>query len=95
MYTNGRIGIAISSYNLGCFAGAILAMRFGQISGRRRAIFIGCTLVSIGAVLQFAAFGLPQFIIGRVICGLGTGINTYVPLGKLKLARCSLANEKQ
>lgn len=51
-------------------------MRYGQVFGRRRAIFIGCTFVTIGAILQFASFGLPQFIVGRVICGFGTGINT-------------------
>ena len=44
--------------------------------GRRKAIFIGCTILSIGAVLQASAFGLPQFIAGRVIAGVGTGINT-------------------
>lgn len=55
-------------------------MRFGQTFGRRWAIFIGCSVVSIGAILQFSAFGLAQFIVGRVICGMGTGINTYVSL---------------
>ncbi|KIW14475.1 hypothetical protein PV08_07259 [Exophiala spinifera] len=69
-------GVAISCYTLGCAVGAFLAMRFGQITGRRWAIFIGCSVVSIGAVLQFSAFGLPQFVVGRVICGMGTGINT-------------------
>lgn len=51
-------------------------MRFGNYFGRRLAILIGCTIVSIGAVLQSSAFGLTQLIIGRVICGMGTGINT-------------------
>ncbi|KAJ9626720.1 hypothetical protein H2204_009990 [Knufia peltigerae] len=51
-------------------------MRYGQVFGRRRTIFIGCTFVIIGAILQFASFGLPQFIVGRVVCGFGTGINT-------------------
>ena len=71
-------GVVISCYNLGCFAGALAAMRFGQVFGRRRAIFIGCTFVTIGAILQFSSFGLAQFIVGRLICGFGTGINTYV-----------------
>ena len=73
-------GVTISCYNLGCFAGALAAMRFGQVFGRRRAIFIGCTFVTIGAVIQFSSFGLAQFIVGRLICGFGTGINTYVPI---------------
>jgi sugar porter (SP) family MFS transporter len=69
-------GIAVSCYNLGCFIGALAAMRYGQVFGRRRAIVIGCTFVTIGAILQCSAFGLAHFIVGRVICGFGTGINT-------------------
>jgi MFS family permease len=30
----------------------------------------------VGAILQIAAFGLPQMIVGRVIAGIGNGINT-------------------
>ena len=59
-------------------------MRFGNYFGRRYAILIGCTIVSVGAILQFSAFGLTQFIIGRVICGMGTGINTYVYLDQTR-----------
>jgi sugar porter (SP) family MFS transporter len=51
-------------------------MRFGNLLGRRWAIFVGCTIVTIGAILQFSAFGLPQLIVGRLVCGMGTGINT-------------------
>jgi sugar porter (SP) family MFS transporter len=32
--------------------------------------------VSVGAILQASAFSLPHFIVGRIICGMGTGINT-------------------
>lgn len=71
-----RLGISISSYNLGCFAGSLFIMRLGDVFGRRMSIFIGCTIVSIGAILQSTSFGLSQFIVGRVVCGLGTGINT-------------------
>lgn len=39
-------------------------------------IFLGCLIVSIGAILQASAFTLTQFVIGRVICGVGTGMNT-------------------
>jgi predicted MFS family arabinose efflux permease len=34
------------------------------------------TLVVIGAVLQTTAFNVPHLVIGRVICGFGTGIKT-------------------
>ncbi|KAK2595502.1 hypothetical protein QQS21_006777 [Conoideocrella luteorostrata] len=69
-------GIAISSYNAGCFCGALLAAFVGDKLGRRKTIFVGCTLVTIGAILQFSAFDLPQFIVNRIVCGFGTGLNT-------------------
>ena len=32
--------------------------------------------MSIGAVLQIAAYGVPQMIVGRIVGGIGNGINT-------------------
>ncbi|RMJ22226.1 sugar transporter [Aspergillus sp. HF37] len=32
--------------------------------------------MSIGALLQIAAYGVPQMIVGRIIAGIGNGINT-------------------
>ncbi|KAL8866042.1 MAG: hypothetical protein Q9198_009061 [Flavoplaca austrocitrina] len=49
---------------------------FGDYFGRRRAILLGCTVLTIGAILQTAASGVPQMIIGRFIAGVGNGINT-------------------
>lgn len=49
---------------------------FGDILGRRRAIWMAMGLVVIGATLQTTAFHVPHLIIGRVITGLGTGIKT-------------------
>ena len=70
------IGQITATYDLGCFFGAILAMVFGDRYGRRKSIFVGCTILTIGAVLQTAAYGVPQMIVGRFIAGLGNGINT-------------------
>lgn len=70
------IGQITATYDLGCFFGAILAMTFGDHFGRRMSIVIGCTVLTIGAILQTAAFGVPQMIVGRFVAGLGNGINT-------------------
>lgn len=70
------IGQITATYDLGCFFGAICAMAFGDYFGRRKAILIGCTVLTIGAVLQTAAYGVPQMIIGRFVAGVGNGINT-------------------
>ncbi|GAB1196640.1 hypothetical protein APSETT444_005914 [Aspergillus pseudonomiae] len=69
-------GIAVASYNLGCFCGAILTIFIGNPLGRRKTIFIGCCTMATGALLQATAFRLPHFIIGRIVTGIGNGMNT-------------------
>jgi MFS family permease len=69
-------GIAVASYNLGCFCGAILTIFIGNPLGRRRTIFIGCITMATGALLQSTAFDLPHFIVGRIVTGIGNGMNT-------------------
>ncbi|KAG6042187.1 hypothetical protein E4U41_003933 [Claviceps citrina] len=69
-------GIAVASYNLGCFIGAIMTIFIGNPLGRRRMIFLGTAVMIVGAVLQASASSLEHFIIGRIITGLGNGGNT-------------------
>jgi MFS family permease len=44
--------------------------------GRRKCIMAGCIILSIGAALQCSAYGIPQLIVGRIIAGVGNGLNT-------------------
>lgn len=37
---------------------------------------IGCIVLSIGAALQASANSIPQLIVGRIVAGLGNGMNT-------------------
>lgn len=69
-------GIAVASYNLGCFIGAVITIFIGNPLGRRRMIFIGTAIMVVGAALQASAYSLEHFIIGRIITGLGNGGNT-------------------
>lgn len=69
-------GIAVASYNLGCFFGAILCIFIGNPLGRRRTIMTGCTIMTIGAIIMSSSYHLEQWIIGRIITGIGNGINT-------------------
>jgi MFS family permease len=69
-------GLVVSIYEIGCFAGALLAFGFGERLGRRWSIIIGCLILCIGALLQTVAYGIPQLIVGRIIAGLGNGLNT-------------------
>lgn len=69
-------GISVASYNLGCFLGSILCIFIGNPLGRRRTIFCGCTIMATGALLQCTAYRLPHFIVGRIVTGIGNGMNT-------------------
>ncbi|KAJ5826751.1 Major facilitator superfamily domain general substrate transporter [Penicillium robsamsonii] len=69
-------GIAVASYNLGCFIGAVATIFIGNPLGRRRTIFCGCVIMTTGALLQCTAYSLPHFIIGRIVTGVGNGMNT-------------------
>lgn len=70
------IGTVTALYDVGCFFGAIFAVIFGEKLGRKRTIICGTTIMSVGALLQTAAYGVPQMIVGRIVAGIGNGINT-------------------
>lgn len=57
---------------LGAF-GALSCICFGDRLGRKRTIFIASAIQAIGATLQASSFQLAQFIVARIILGLGTG----------------------
>ncbi|KAF4956389.1 hypothetical protein FSARC_11591 [Fusarium sarcochroum] len=69
-------GQITATYDLGCFAGAIFAMLFGDRIGRKLTIAWGCAILVAGAVMQSAALHVPVMIIGRFIAGIGNGMNT-------------------
>lgn len=69
-------GTVVAIYEIGCFFGALLAFAFAERFGRRLSIIAGCAILSVGATIQCASYGIPQLIVGRIIAGLGNGINT-------------------
>jgi MFS family permease len=69
-------GTMTSVYNLGCFAGALSTLYSGDRLGRPRTLMLGNAVLAIGAIIQAAAYGPAQMYAGRVIAGLGTGMNT-------------------
>jgi hypothetical protein len=71
-------GIAVASYNLGCFLGAVFTIFVGNPLGRRRTIFVGSIIMTVGALLQCTSYNLTQLIIGRIVTGWGNGMNTSV-----------------
>jgi len=69
-------GTMTSVYNLGCFAGALSTLYYGDKLGRPRTLILGSLIIAIGAIIQASVYGAAQMYVGRVVAGLGTGINT-------------------
>ncbi|KAK4928031.1 hypothetical protein LTR49_005230 [Elasticomyces elasticus] len=69
-------GTMTSLYNIGCFFGAMSTLFTGDWLGRPRQILVGSTVIAIGAIIQTASWTVAQMIVGRIVAGLGTGMNT-------------------
>ncbi|KAI0816567.1 general substrate transporter [Xylaria sp. FL0064] len=73
-------GVVTAVYDLGCLFGAMFILSVGDQLGRRRAIVAGGIIMIIGTTIQVTAYPghtpLAQFIVGRIITGVGNGINT-------------------
>ncbi|CED82529.1 hexose carrier protein [Phaffia rhodozyma] len=73
-------GTVTAVYEVGCFFGAIFAFFFGESLGRRNMMWLGSFVMVIGTIIQVTAFGphkgFLQFMIGRIVTGLGNGANT-------------------
>ncbi|KAK2781292.1 hypothetical protein FQN53_000636 [Emmonsiellopsis sp. PD_33] len=83
-------GTVVAIYEIGCFFGAILCFLIGEMLGRRKCIMIGCVVLGIGAALQAAAYGIPQMIVGRVVAGIGNGMNTStIPVWQSELMQAA------
>ena len=73
-------GFVTAIYEIGCLLGAVGILLFGDALGRRRAMIIGALIMILGVIIQCSAIkghkATAQFIIGRVVTGVGNGINT-------------------
>jgi MFS family permease len=69
-------GTVTALYDIGCFFGAIAAFFVGDWLGRKKTVLIGTTIMSIGAILQITTYSVAQIIVGRIVAGIGNGLNT-------------------
>ncbi|GAA5921221.1 hypothetical protein JCM1841_001638 [Sporobolomyces salmonicolor] len=67
-------------YEVGCLFGAVFALFYGNKTGRRRMMQMGSFIMIIGVTIQITAikghWAGGQFIVGRVVTGVGNGMNT-------------------
>jgi len=57
----------------GAFIGAIIAGLTADKFGRKLAIYVGCFLFTLGAILQASAYSIAQMAVGRLVVGFGVG----------------------
>lgn len=67
------IGTIAALYTLLGAFGALGCTVLGDILGRRKTIFFSNAVQVIGAILEATAFELGQFIVARIVLGLGLG----------------------
>ncbi|KAE8311548.1 general substrate transporter [Aspergillus transmontanensis] len=73
MLTSNEKELITSLCSGGAFFGSILAGLTADKLGRKAAIYFGCALFTIGAVLQGTAYTIAQMAVGRVVVGFGVG----------------------
>ena len=71
--SSGEKELITSITSGGAFVGAVAAGLTADRFGRKGAIYMGCFLFVVGAVLQAAAYSLAQITVGRLVVGLGVG----------------------
>ncbi|TEA14806.1 Sugar transporter STL1 [Colletotrichum sidae] len=69
------LGIMVAIYEIGCFFGACFSFFWGENFSRRTCMIWGVLVMFVGATLQTVATDMAQLIAGRVITGLGNGLN--------------------
>lgn len=81
-------GACVSIYEIGCMIGALSTLYLGNKFGRRKVIFGGAIIMTIGAILQCSSYSLAQMIIGRIVTGIGNGfITATVPMWQSECAK--------
>ncbi|KAA8646687.1 sugar porter family MFS transporter [Aspergillus tanneri] len=81
-------GQIVATYDIGCIIGTLLSIFIGDKLGRRRCILVGCVILIIGGILQASSYSLPPMIVGRVVAGIGNGMNTIaIPIWQCETAK--------
>ncbi len=71
--SSGEKELITSLCSGGAFIGSIIAGLTCDKFGRKMAVYIGCALFTVGAILQAASYSIAQMAVGRLIVGFGVG----------------------
>lgn len=74
-------GFVVATFTIGALFGSLSCSYTGDRFGRRNVIFAAGVCTLVGEILEASSFSLAQFIVGRVIIGLGIGqLSSIVPV---------------
>jgi sugar porter (SP) family MFS transporter len=91
-HNSTNAGAVVASFQIGALIGALSCIFFGDLLGRRKTVFLGSVLTIIGNLLQVSSYSLPQFVVGRIVLGMGIGqFSVTVPIW---LSECSEAKNR-
>ena len=86
----GMQGNITALYDIGCVVGSIVCYFFRERFGRRTMLMSGGTIMIIGAAILASSYGVAQLIIGRIVTGIGNGMNSST--GPVYQSECSPAS---
>lgn len=79
--TRYEIGTMVAILEIGAFMTSLAAGRVGDIFGRRRTLFWGAVIFSVGGVVQTFTTSFEMMVFGRIISGFGVGfLSMIVPV---------------
>lgn len=70
--TKGLLGTMNAMYPVGKIGGVTLSALIGDKFGRKVPLYIGLSILLLGAALQGSSQNIPMFIVARLILGFGT-----------------------
>ncbi|PWZ02653.1 general substrate transporter [Testicularia cyperi] len=81
-------GAVVAIYEIGALFGSLFVLWKGDTVGRRTSIFLGASIMTVGAVIMTASYSLAQFTVGRIVTGIGNGMNTStIPMWQSELSK--------
>ena len=81
-------GAIVSCYELGAMIGSFIVLWQGDNMGRRMSVVLGSIIMIIGTAIMVCDTKLGPFTVGRVVAGVGNGLNTAtIPILQSELSR--------
>ena len=76
--SNGQLGFAIASLDLGCIAGAMLAGTLADHFGRKRILILCAILFAISGILSAIPRDMTELVLARILGGLAVGASSMI-----------------